>query len=224
MSDTLKIASNLAIFTAHHERKIDIFYPAVHELGRLAAIEQAATALIKCKGRYHAEQNTKALAEALGIALPLPTSDHPAEQSRAEDLLVRALAALEYHTQQTRPITESENVIAALMAYLTNKCAEQAEDPDRPSAVELQAAEVGIPWPVTELINPAATEPLDRNQAMAWLVENIKGWPYGDNEAGWSVESCNGWEWKRAKGSWAFTSKAWVFINIQEWQTALLMK
>ena len=69
MSQTLLIASNLAIFTAYHERQGDIFYPAVHELRRLAAIEQAAIALIKCKGRYHAEQNTKALAEALGIEL-----------------------------------------------------------------------------------------------------------------------------------------------------------
>lgn len=66
--------------------------------------------------------------------------------------------------------------------------------------------------------------PLTRDQALAWLVENVKGWPFGDNEAGWSVESCNGWEWRPAKGSWAFTSEAWVFIDIQEWQAALLVK
>lgn len=70
MSKTLLIASNLAIFTAYHERKGDVFYPAVHELRRLDAIERAAIALIKCKGRYHAEQNTNALAAALGVELP----------------------------------------------------------------------------------------------------------------------------------------------------------
>ncbi|QBC44422.1 hypothetical protein [Iodobacter fluviatilis] len=42
MSKTLQIAENLAIFTANHERVGDIFAPAVSELCRLAAIEQAA--------------------------------------------------------------------------------------------------------------------------------------------------------------------------------------
>lgn len=40
------------------------------ELRRLADIEQAAIKLVKCKGRYHTEQNMVALAAFLGITLP----------------------------------------------------------------------------------------------------------------------------------------------------------
>lgn len=61
MNKTLKMAENLEGCGAGIE---------ANEMRRLAAIEQAAINLIKCRGRYHAEQNTKALAAALGIELP----------------------------------------------------------------------------------------------------------------------------------------------------------
>lgn len=121
MSKTLQIAENLAIFTANHERVGDIFAPAVSELCRLAAIEQAAT--------------------------------HPVIRPHAEALLQQALKVLVYHTQQTRPIEQTEKMIATLQAHCTPQRAKQ-EQP-RPSAIELQEAEIGIPEPVTELINPA---------------------------------------------------------------------
>ncbi|AMC34791.1 hypothetical protein [Janthinobacterium sp. B9-8] len=120
----------------------------VAELSRLSAIEQAATALIQCKGRYHAELNTKALAEALGIELP-----------QVDDI----------------------NVV----------------DLNRPSAIELQDAEIGIPELVTELINPAPTEPLTRDQALAWLVENVKVWP----TMLCTLNTPSGWEWVKHFGS-----------------------
>ena len=43
---------------------------AAKELRRLAAIEQAALKLVKCKGRYHTEQNMIALGELLGVVMP----------------------------------------------------------------------------------------------------------------------------------------------------------
>jgi hypothetical protein len=43
----------------------DILYVREHWLQRLELIEVAAKALIKCKGRYHTEQNMKALIEAV---------------------------------------------------------------------------------------------------------------------------------------------------------------
>lgn len=79
-------------------------------------------------------------------------SASPIIRPHAEALLQQALKALEYHTQQTRPIEQTENVIASLRAHCMPQHAKQ-EQP-RPSAIELQDAEIGIPEPVTELINP----------------------------------------------------------------------
>jgi hypothetical protein len=45
-------------------------YELVLELRRLAEIEQAALKLVKCKGRYHTEKNTVALAKLVGVTLP----------------------------------------------------------------------------------------------------------------------------------------------------------
>jgi hypothetical protein len=46
------------------------FSDALIELRRLAEIEQAAIKVIKCKGRYHTEQNMRELARLLNIQLP----------------------------------------------------------------------------------------------------------------------------------------------------------
>lgn len=43
----------------------DIVYVREHWLQRLELIEGAAKTLIKCKGRYHTEQNMKALIDAV---------------------------------------------------------------------------------------------------------------------------------------------------------------
>ncbi|MBA3588225.1 hypothetical protein, partial [Methylibium sp.] len=40
------------------------------EIERLRAISQAAEKVIRCKGRYHTEQNTIALAALFGVTLP----------------------------------------------------------------------------------------------------------------------------------------------------------
>ena len=48
---------------------VDDMWSVTNELRRLAEIEQAALKLIKCKGRYHTEQNMIALGELLGNPL-----------------------------------------------------------------------------------------------------------------------------------------------------------
>jgi hypothetical protein len=67
-----KIISNGLLWknSYRHVNDKNFFDMASNEFERLLAIEQAATALIKCKGRYHAELNTNMLAAALGIELP----------------------------------------------------------------------------------------------------------------------------------------------------------
>ena len=53
------------------------FIRAAAELRRLTGIEQAASFLIKCRGRYHAEQSTKELAVALGLSIGSPLTNSP---------------------------------------------------------------------------------------------------------------------------------------------------
>ena len=48
----------------------DLMNDMMIELRRLAEIEQAAIKLVKCKGRYHTEQNMVALAKLVGVTLP----------------------------------------------------------------------------------------------------------------------------------------------------------
>jgi len=46
------------------------------DISRLAEIEQAAIKLVKCKGRYHTEQNMVALAKLVGVTLqPVTVKD-----------------------------------------------------------------------------------------------------------------------------------------------------
>lgn len=52
---------------------VDDMWNVTNELRRLAEIEQAALKLIKCKGRYHTEQNMIALGELLGVKMPPAT-------------------------------------------------------------------------------------------------------------------------------------------------------
>lgn len=57
--------------TVDNETEVDkIANDMSKELRRLAAIEQAAIKLIKCKGRYHTEQNMIALGELFGVKMP----------------------------------------------------------------------------------------------------------------------------------------------------------
>lgn len=44
--------------------------PVDTDIERLQNIEQAADRLVRCKGRFHAEQNYRALAELFGVTVP----------------------------------------------------------------------------------------------------------------------------------------------------------
>jgi hypothetical protein len=171
----------------------------VAELSRLSAIEQVATALIQCKGRYHAELNTKALAEALGIELPYIGSIYEPElplQAKMADILAiqleeakrgdpydlglyngmlymvaahdggeyKPVGKEDFYSQTGAPNPLLEQVILDVIRDGTAGILVSAEGIKplskedmyiRPSAIELQHAEIGIPELVTELINPA---------------------------------------------------------------------
>lgn len=174
------------------------------ELKRLSAIEQAAIALIKCKGRYHAEQNTKALAAALGVELPQlddtnvvdlnrPSAIMPLARSISDEMMdladrlgsefdsvdPRAWEHLLVYVPDYRDIAMDASRFRWLMAdhkgdakkaarsiidtlavsslssaRLNIDANIEAVTKPRPSAIELQDAEIGIPEPVTELLNP----------------------------------------------------------------------
>lgn len=60
------IPNKLAISKIHAEHFWQAATLAMQaKMDRLEAIESAATALVKCKGRYHAELNMKALIKAV---------------------------------------------------------------------------------------------------------------------------------------------------------------
>ena len=73
MSKAIKLADRFerygsgTLLSSRHE---DDCYDVATELRRLAAIDQAALKLVKCKGRYHTEQNMIALGELLGVKMP----------------------------------------------------------------------------------------------------------------------------------------------------------
>lgn len=61
----------------------------------IAELESAITKMIKCKGRYHTEQNTIALAKLVGIELPPKEHPEPScEELKAENERLKAEAQL----------------------------------------------------------------------------------------------------------------------------------
>lgn len=73
MSKTMQLVTDLHRasegFTDYNETQTICFEGAL-EMERLAVIEHAALKLVKCKGRYHTEQNMIALGELLGVKMP----------------------------------------------------------------------------------------------------------------------------------------------------------
>jgi hypothetical protein len=65
IADTALVDSHDVTWCADKINDSDIIYVREHWLQRLELIEEKAKALVKCKGRYHAEQNMKALIEAV---------------------------------------------------------------------------------------------------------------------------------------------------------------
>lgn len=62
---------------------------------RISELESAITKMIKCKGRYHTEQNTIALAKLVGIELPPKEHPEPScEELKAENERLKAEAQL----------------------------------------------------------------------------------------------------------------------------------
>ena len=73
MSEAIKLANQLddkADHISNENGELSVMREAAIELRILAEIEQAAIKLVKCKGRYHTEQNMVALAKLVGVTLP----------------------------------------------------------------------------------------------------------------------------------------------------------
>ncbi|HBX3879863.1 ead/Ea22-like family protein [Klebsiella michiganensis] len=67
--------SNPAIGSKDHLRKLAL--SLVEALEKAQAINAAAEKLVRCKGRYHSEQNYRALAALFGVKTPdLPPLEH----------------------------------------------------------------------------------------------------------------------------------------------------
>jgi len=65
--------------------------------------------------------------------------------------------------------------------------------------------------------------PLTRDQALAWLVENVKVWPCGIDAAGAATNTCPEWIWIKTPGNWVFSSGNGDYIDnhdLEEWQAA----
>ena len=83
--------SNPAIGSKDHLRKLAL--SLVEALEKAQAINAAAEKLVRCKGRYHSEQNYRALAALFGVKTPdLPPLEH--ENVHYADAAEMEIAAL----------------------------------------------------------------------------------------------------------------------------------
>ncbi|WP_320077510.1 ead/Ea22-like family protein [Klebsiella michiganensis] len=83
--------SNPAIGSKDHLRKLAL--SLVEALEKAQAIKAAAEKLVRCKGRYHSEQNYRALAALFGVNTPdLPPLEH--ENVHYADAAEMEIAAL----------------------------------------------------------------------------------------------------------------------------------
>jgi len=87
------------------------------KLAEYGQIEAAARKLITCKGRYHAEQNTHALAQALGITLPLPATA-PAQPLSDERILEIAIESKAFNANVLAGLTDFKSTNSAKRAIL----------------------------------------------------------------------------------------------------------
>lgn len=97
MTDTTELAqlraelSNPAIGSKDHLRKLAL--SLVEALEKAQTINAAAEKLVRCKGRYHSEQNYRALAALFGVNTPdLPPLEH--ENVHYADAAEMEIAAL----------------------------------------------------------------------------------------------------------------------------------
>ena len=83
--------------------------------GELETIRAAAEKLVRCKGRYHSEQNYRALAAMFGVTTPdLPQLEH--ENVHYADAAEMEIAALRQR------IAELESHKAALLKFIRESC------------------------------------------------------------------------------------------------------
>lgn len=114
-----KELSNPAIGSNHHMRKLalsllDDLEAAEKRIAEQSAIVAAAERLVRCKGRYHSEQNYRALAALFGVTTPdLPPLEH--ENVHFADAAEMEIAALRQHLAEleartvTMPPKEHDN-------------------------------------------------------------------------------------------------------------------
>ncbi|HBS1256031.1 TPA: ead/Ea22-like family protein [Klebsiella pneumoniae] len=101
------------------------------KIDELEAIRAAAEKLVRCKGRYHSEQNYRALAALFGVNIPdLPPLEHEnvhyADAAEMEiEALRQRIAELESRTVKLPPKVDSSNVPFAGNAW--NCCLDEVE-------------------------------------------------------------------------------------------------
>ncbi|WP_256664967.1 ead/Ea22-like family protein, partial [Klebsiella grimontii] len=107
----------------YQQARIDVL---VEALEKAQTINAAAEKLVRCKGRYHSEQNYRALAALFGVNTPdLPPLEHEnVHYADAADMEIAALrqriAELESRTVKL-PDDAEHDIMAPVAAYLSEK-------------------------------------------------------------------------------------------------------
>lgn len=113
------------------------------KIDELEAIRAAAEKLVRCKGRYHSEQNYRALAALFGVNTPdLPPLEHEnvhyADAAEMEiEALRQRIAELESRTVKLPPRVDSSNVPFAGNAW--NCCLDEVEKRLTAAGIKMEA-------------------------------------------------------------------------------------
>lgn len=116
MTDINRLISSLKRRSAHAKEfghdvlfvKLEDLDALVEALEKAQTINAAAEKLVRCKGRYHSEQNYRALAALFGVTTP----DLPPLDSESRTVTVKLPAAISfgengYRTQVIRLLTDA---------------------------------------------------------------------------------------------------------------------
>lgn len=113
------------------------------KIDELEAIRAAAEKLVRCKGRYHSEQNYRALVALFGVNTPdLPPLEHEnvhyADAAEMEiEALRQRIAELESRTVKLPPRVDSSNVPFAGNAW--NCCLDEVEKRLTAAGIKMEA-------------------------------------------------------------------------------------
>ncbi|MCD5925989.1 ead/Ea22-like family protein [Klebsiella pneumoniae] len=150
MTDTTELALRLKLevhravsnFNPQMNIKTRDLKELVEALEKAQTINAAAEKLVRCKGRYHSEQNYRALAALFGVTTPdLPPLEH--ENVHYADAAEMEIAALR---QRIAELEEAEQQLCAANVTLDAR-AELAER----QLAELESRTVTVKLPTTRL-------------------------------------------------------------------------